>query len=157
MMSTSPPRPLGFPGTVIDLEGGAGEPGPERDGRGHRVGSPSGALILRHFQVKCGDIDTKKWRESKDELEEIFQVPLQSPQLPELPQRMEGVLVTNGHANPHVEPRMTGWFKEQRETHGRCVRFMHLDGLVDWVVESRLVNELRAALQEEGVNIEAGV
>ena len=35
--------------------------------------------------------------------------------------------------------------------------FMHLDGLVDWVVESRLVNELRAALQEEGVNIEAGV
>lgn len=116
-----------------------------------------GALVLRHFQVKCGDIDTKKWRESKDELEEIFQVPLQSPQLPELPQRIEGVLVTNGHANPHVEPRMTGWFKEQRETHGRCVSFMHLDGLVDWVVESRLVNELRAALQEEGVNIEAGV
>ena len=32
---------------------------------------------------------------------------------------------------------------------------MHLDGLVDWVVESRLVNELRAALQEEGVKIEA--
>jgi len=78
----------------------------------------------------------------KDELEEIFQVLLQSPQLPELPQRMEGVLVTNGHTNPHVEPRMTGWFKEQRETHGRCVSFMHLDGLVDWVVESRLVNEL---------------
>ena len=116
-----------------------------------------GALVLRHFQVKCGDIDTKKWRESKDELEEIFQVPLESPQLPELPQRIEGVLVTNGHANPHVEPRMTGWFKEQRETHGRCVSFMHLDGLVYWVVESRLVNELRAALQEEGVNIEAGV
>jgi hypothetical protein len=87
----------------------------------------------------------------------IFQVPLESPQLPELPQRIEGVLVTNGHTNPHVEPRMTGWFKEQRETHGRCVGFMHLDGLVDWVVESRLVNELRAALQEEGVNIEAGV
>jgi hypothetical protein len=63
--------------------------------------------------------------------------------------------VTNGHANPHVEPRMTGWFKEQQETHGRCVTFMHLDGLVDWVVENRLVNELRAALQEEGVKIEA--
>jgi len=93
----------------------------------------------------------------KDELEGIFQVLLQSPQLPELPQRIEGVLVTNGHANPHVEPRMTGWFKEQRETHGRCVSFMHLDGLVDVVVESRLVNELRVALQEEGVNIAAGV
>jgi hypothetical protein len=48
----------------------------------------------------------------KDELEEIFQVLLQSPRLPELPQRMEGVLVTNGHTNPHVEPRMTGWFKD---------------------------------------------
>jgi hypothetical protein len=45
---------------------------------------------------------------------------------------------------------------EQRERHGRCVTFMHLDGLVDWIAESRLVSKLRAALQEEGVNIEAG-
>jgi len=77
------------------------------------------ALVLSPLPSEMWDIDTKKWRESKDELDEIFQVPLESPQLPELPQRIEGVLVTNGHANPHVEPRMTGWFKEQRETHGR--------------------------------------
>jgi hypothetical protein len=51
---------------------------------------------------------------------------------------------------------MTGWFKEQQEKHARVVTFMHLDGLVDWIVKDRLVNELRAALQEEGVNIAAG-
>jgi hypothetical protein len=113
-----------------------------------------GVVVLRHFQVKCGDIDRRKWRESKDELEEIFLVPLSSPQLPTPPQRTEGVLVTNGHANPYVEPVISGWFQEQRQIHGRQVTFMHLDGLVDWIVESQLVNELRAALQEEGVKVE---
>jgi hypothetical protein len=115
-----------------------------------------GVIVLRHFQAKCGDIDTRKWRESKDELEQIFLVPLQSLQLPVLPQRIEGVLVTNGHANTYVEPVMTGWFDEQRKTHGRHVSFMHLDGLVDWIVENRLVNELRAALQEEGIKVDPG-
>jgi hypothetical protein len=113
-----------------------------------------GVVVLRHFQVKCGDIDTRKWRDSKNELEEIFLVQLQSLQLPVLPQRIEGVLVTNGHANTYVEPVMTGWFEEQQKTLGRRVSFMHLDGLVDWIVESRLVNELRAALKEEGVEVE---
>jgi hypothetical protein len=113
-------------------------------------------VVLRHFQVKCGDLDTRKWRESKNELEEIFLVPLHSLQLPVLPQRIEGVLVTNGHANTYVEPVMTGWFEEQQKTHGRRVSFMHLDGLVDWIVESRLVNELRAALQEAGIEVEPG-
>jgi hypothetical protein len=82
-----------------------------------------GVIVLRHFQAKCGDIDTRKWRESKDELEQIFLVPLHSLQLPVLPQRIEGVLVTNGHANTYVEPVMTGWFDEQRKTHGRHVSF----------------------------------
>ena len=31
-----------------------------------------GSVVLRHYQVKCGDIDKKKWRVSKDELEEVF-------------------------------------------------------------------------------------
>jgi hypothetical protein len=57
-----------------------------------------GALVLRHFQVKCGDITTPKWRESRYELEEIFLVPLVSPNLPATPQRIEGVLLTNGYA-----------------------------------------------------------
>lgn len=30
---------------------------------------------------------------------------------------------------------------------------MHLDRLVDWIVEHRLVNELKSALREQGVEI----
>ena len=30
--------------------------------------------------------------------------------------------------------------------------FMHLDALVNWIVKGRLVNELRAALQEQGMD-----
>jgi hypothetical protein len=110
-------------------------------------------LVLRHYQVKCGDIDKRKWRESKDEIEEMFLVPLNSFQLPAVPQRVEGVLVTNGHANPYVEPVIDGWLQMQREDHGRFVEFMHLDGLVDWIVEHRLVNELKRALQEQGIDV----
>ncbi|MBI3864904.1 MAG: hypothetical protein HY290_23760 [Planctomycetia bacterium] len=112
-----------------------------------------GAIVLRQYQAKCGDIDKKKWRESKDELEETFLVPLSTFQLPVAPDRIESILVTNGHANPYVEPVMDGWFRDQREKHGRRVEFMHLDALVDWVVEHRLVNELRAAFQEQQINI----
>jgi hypothetical protein len=111
-----------------------------------------GVVVLRHYQVKCGDIDKNKWRESKDELEEIFLVPLTTFQLPVVPDYIEGVLVTNGHANPYVEPVMDAWFQAQREKQGRLVKFMHLDALVDWIVEHRLVNELRAALQEQGID-----
>src|SRR5262249_20409065 len=115
-----------------------------------------GLVTLRHYQVKCGDINLKKWRESKDELEEIFLVPLNNFQLPAPPQRIEGILVTNGHANPFAEPAMEGWFKEQREQRGREVTFMHLDELVDWIVEHRLFNELRVALDEQGINFQEG-
>jgi hypothetical protein len=32
------------------------------------------------------------------------------------------------------------------------VEFMHLDALVDWITKGRLVNELRAALREHGID-----
>ena len=112
-----------------------------------------GSVVLRHYQVKCGDIDKRKWRESKDEIEEMFLVPLNSFQLPLTPQRIEGVLVTNGHANPYVEPVIDGWLRSQQQDHGRIVEFMHLDRVVDWIVEHRLVNELKSALHEQGVEI----
>jgi hypothetical protein len=111
-----------------------------------------GEIVLRQYQVKCGDIDRKKWRESKDEMETMFQVPLTSFQLPIVPQRIEGILITNGHANPYIEPVIDGWLQEQRETHKRLVEFMHLDALVDWITKGRLVNELRAALREHGID-----
>ncbi len=61
--------------------------------------------------------------------------------------------MTNGHANPYVEPVIDGWLRSQRQDHGRIVEFMHLDGLVDWIVEHRLVNELKNALHEQGVEV----
>src|SRR5437660_3976787 len=42
----------------------------------------NGTAILRLYQVKCDEIDKKKWRESEDELKEMFLVPLESFQLP---------------------------------------------------------------------------
>jgi hypothetical protein len=110
-----------------------------------------GVTVLRQYQVKCGDISTPKWRESKDEMEEMFQVPLTSFQLPVVPQTIEGVFITNGHANTYVEPVISGWLQEQRETHRRLVEFMHLDALVDWIAKNRLVNELQTALREVGI------
>jgi hypothetical protein len=98
-------------------------------------------------------MNTPKWREARAELEEIFLVPMSEFQLPVSPQRIEGYLVTNGHANPHVEPVMDGWFKEQRRDHGRDITFMHLDALVDWIFKVRLVNELKVALAEEGIKV----
>jgi hypothetical protein len=115
-----------------------------------------GVSVLRHYQVKCGNLDKAKWRESKDEIEEMFQVPLESFQLPATPRRIEGVLITNGHANPYVEPVIGGWLEEQRRTHGRIVEFMHLDGLIDWITKDCLVNELRIALAEQAVNTAKG-
>jgi hypothetical protein len=110
-------------------------------------------LILRHYQVKCGEINATKWRESKYELEQIFLVPLNHFQLPAPPSRIEGLLISNGHANPYQEPLMMAWFDEQRRVYGRDLKFMHLDALVDWIVGSRLTNELRAAFEEHGINL----
>jgi hypothetical protein len=112
-----------------------------------------GVNVLRMYQVKCGDIDKKKWRESKDEMEEMFEVPLETFQFPAKPERREGILVTNGHANLYAEPAIEGWLRVQREKNNREVEFMNLDALVDWIVTQRLVNELRMALADEGINI----
>jgi hypothetical protein len=108
---------------------------------------------LRSYQVKCGNIDKDKWRESKDGLEEMFLVPLSSLHLPERPNRIEGVLVCNGHANPFVEPVMEAWLRDQRDHHNRAVEFMHLDGLIDWITKDRLVNDFKAALVEQGIRV----
>jgi hypothetical protein len=109
--------------------------------------------ILRMYQVKCGEIDKKKWRQSRDELEEMFQVPLPAFQLAVDPDVREGVLVATGHANPFVEPVINAWFVEQRETLGRQVSFMHLDDLVSWIFRERLISEFKAALSELGIDV----
>ena len=108
--------------------------------------------VLYCYQVKVGDIDTRKWRESRAELEEMFLVRLPPLQLPVTPKRTVGVLVSNGHANPYVEPVLDAWFAEQRKVHGRTFEFQHLDRLVEWICDHRLVNELKLAFTEHGVD-----
>lgn len=112
----------------------------------------NGEPVLYFYQVKVGDIDKKKWREISAELEEMFLVPLPSLQLPVSPKRTVGVFVCNGHANPYVEPVMDAWFEEQRNAHGRALEFQHLDRLVEWISDHRLVNELKLAFTEHGVD-----
>jgi hypothetical protein len=48
---------------------------------------------------------------------------------------------------------MEGWLKEQRDTHGRSIEFMHLDALVDWISTEPLINELRVALKDENIDV----
>jgi hypothetical protein len=62
----------------------------------------------------------------------------------------EGILVFNGHANTNVEPVMQGWLDDQTKS-GRQFRFMHLDDLVNWIVDNALVTELRTVLTELGI------
>ena len=76
-------------------------------------------------------------------------------QLPVKPDRREGVLVFNGHINPYVEPVVEGWIKEQRDDHRRSYKTMHLDSIVRWIAEDNLVTELRQALAELGIAIDA--
>jgi hypothetical protein len=112
-----------------------------------------GAVLLTMYQVKAGDITKQNWPATRQELEEIFQVPLPEVQLPVAPDRIEAVLAFNGHLNTYVEPVVEGWVEEQLRDHGRSVRIEHLDRLVRWVLDERLINELRAALEEFGVTI----
>tara|TARA_Y100000588_G_scaffold103954_2_gene113330 strand:+ start:4009 stop:4161 length:153 start_codon:yes stop_codon:yes gene_type:complete len=48
---------------------------------------------------------------------------------------------------------MDGWFKEQKEDHQRDLKFIHLDAIVTWILEYRLINEFKAALAEQGIKI----
>lgn len=78
----------------------------------------------------------------------MYLVPLASLQIGGDVDEREGILVCNGHENTYIEPVMEGWFAEQRHDHGRRFRFIHLDSLVNWIVDDRLMNEFRAVLNE---------
>jgi len=110
-------------------------------------------VVLRMYQAKIGDITRPTWRAAQPELEEIFQVDLSGLQFPIEPTIREGVLVFNGHVNPHTEPVVEGWLEEQRRAHGRTYELMNLDALVNWIFSQNLLNELRAALHELGMSV----
>jgi hypothetical protein len=115
-----------------------------------------GRRVLQMWQAKIGDITVHKWRESRNELEEIYQVPLPSLQIGVEVDERVGILVCNGHANLYVEPVMAGWFEEQERDHHRQFQFMHLDKLVNWIIDNRLINEFRTVLDELGIQPTVG-
>ncbi len=69
-------------------------------------------------------------------------------QFPEVPNRVEGILVTNGHANSYAEPAIGAWMDDARKNRGWNVKFMHLDMLVNWIIGERLENEFRQVFDE---------
>jgi hypothetical protein len=112
----------------------------------------NGRSVLRMYQVKCGDIDTSKWRQARNELEEMFLVDVSPLQIRGPIDQREGILICNGHAIPHVQPTMTGWFEEQRRDHRRQFRFMHLDDIVSWIFGQRLINTFRNVCADLGLS-----
>src|SRR6266536_5146784 len=48
----------------------------------------------------------------------------------------------------YVVPVVEGWLEEQRRDHRRSFQIMHLDAIVKWIVDRRLISELREALAE---------
>ena len=111
-----------------------------------------GRRILWMYSVKVGELKKAAWKsEVRPQLEEIFQVPFDSPEIPgEIDERV-GVLVWNDHIDPYADPLVKGWLKEQRETFGRRYELMHIDSLVSYVADNRLGATLRKALRDEGL------
>jgi hypothetical protein len=115
-----------------------------------------GRRVLRMYQVKVGDITTPVWRNARQELEEMFLVPLSEFVVGSWPRIVRrGILVCNGHPLSNVVPSMEGWFLAQKRDHGWELDFIHLDDIVRWIIRDRLVNEFRAALAEIGVAVVA--
>jgi hypothetical protein len=109
--------------------------------------------ILKMYQVKVGNIDMRKWRDSRNELEDMFYADISDVQLPAKPDACEGILIFNGHVHPLTEPLVEGWLAEQERDHGRTFTIMGLDSIVTWIVNNRLTSELREVLSELGISI----
>ncbi|SRR6266568_92578 len=106
--------------------------------------------VLQMYQMKIGDIATSDWRQAKNQLEEAFDVPLQTIQLPQEPSRREAILLFNGHLNANVQPAVDGWIERERGQ-SRQIRIMNLDAIVQWIDKAGLINEFRAAAAELGL------
>ncbi len=108
--------------------------------------------ILRMYQVKCGDINKQDWKYNcRPQLEEMFQIPMSDFQHPTPIHNSVGILIWNGHFNPYIEDIAKNWKKEQLDVLNRKYEFMNLDSIVNYIIDMRLVNSLRASLAEFNV------
>lgn len=112
-----------------------------------------GENVLEMYQVKAGDITKPVWSKAREELEEMFQVDMSSVQLLIKPDYREGILIFNGHLKEYVELVVEGWRAEQARDHHRSFEIMHLDAIIKWIVDSRLLSDLREALAELGIPV----
>lgn len=111
-----------------------------------------GRRVLWMYSVKVGELKKAAWNQKvRPQLEEIFQVPFKSSEIPDEFDEQVGVLVWNDHIHPYADPLVKGWLKEQRDTFGRRYELMHIDSLVNYVGENGLGAPLRKALRAEGL------
>lgn len=106
-------------------------------------------LVLQLFQVKIGDIDTSAWRGIKQQLEEMMETDI--PQILDLDGKSYkkiGYLVFNGHIKIQVEPKVSGWKQTRRDRMNEVHEIMHIDKIVNFIVDNRLVSEFREAIAE---------
>ncbi len=112
----------------------------------------SGQLILKLYQVKVGDISTPDWREIKPQLEEMMEVtPPASLELESKEYIKIGILAFNGHIKPIVDPKVEGWQKKRLDEMEEEYQIMHLDKMVKFIFENRLVSEFREILNEYSI------
>jgi hypothetical protein len=107
---------------------------------------------LRMYQAKVGAINTPGWREVKPQLEEIFEVDPPEFCKSYTIDKTIGYLVFNGHANAITITKMEGW-KDLKNKQGLSYEFLNLDGLVQYILENRLIGELRYILYELGLPV----
>lgn len=113
------------------------------------VANEGGTTVLRMYQVKCGDITRNTWyNECRPQLEQIFQVPMCQLQIPIAVDRRLGVLIWNGHFSPQIEEIVQAWLFEQQSAFKREYQFMNLDGIVNYIIDNRLVHALRDILDK---------
>ena len=111
-----------------------------------------GRRILSIYSVKVGVLKKATWhKEVCPQLEEMYLVPLNSPEIPSEIDEHISILVWNNHFDPYAEPLVNGWLKVQYDTFGRKYELMHIDRLVSYVTQNSLGGTLRQALRAEGL------
>ena len=115
------------------------------------VNVTDGRTVLRCYQAKIGPISGTNWEKVRTQIEAIFLVDIDTLQLGGPIDSREAIVVCNGHLTPYYDGFIGAWCREQLRARGWTIAFMHIDGLVNWIVDSQLLNELRAACKELGV------
>jgi hypothetical protein len=115
------------------------------------VESTGGQRVLRCYQAKIGPISTANWGKLRSQIDEIFLMDVGALQLGGPIDSKEAVVVCNGHITPHYEEFVKNWCQEQSRVFGRTIVFQHIDMLVNWIVDNRLVSELRAMCRDLGL------